>query len=287
MRRSLFIQVSSYPPQLLAQHLDHVRTHHRDYRFDDYIYNAVLDEIEAIDGGLHPNLSVIVANKHTFDNIFVGSANVWWPNSGSHYVEGILNADHRWHNLRKQRELWQLVATDHPDLVAHWYINYEGVLDHWDNPDIRAAWEAYLIQSVRDIPVKNRAILWSPSIWKTYQLNMAEERAIQNTFRNIKRIAPPGITWLHLQDGLGRGWAGLTLSDVKQWYHELEHAYKFNSLRVNMEMHRLGPDGISVTAEDPAVMRIRERYYADNGIPLGACWELRWWMQNHQCRDDG
>ena len=36
-----------------------------------------------------------------------------------------------------------------------------------------------------------------------------------------------------------------------------------------------------LVAEDPAVIAARENWYQSHGVPIGASWELRYWMQNH------
>lgn len=286
-RKSLFIQVKSYNPGLLSAHLEHVRLHHKDPLRDDYIYNVVLDEIGDEDGVLSPNLAIIRpylpgGAKPTFDNVFVGSTYIPWGGPGSPYFEGMQDPGHRWRNLEAQNKLWGAFRTTYPNVPAHAYINHEGVLDWLDHEYTRACYEAYLVQSCRDAndAFPAAAVMWAPAIWKGYALSAAEERAIRVTFSNIPVWSGTrGVTWLHFQDCLGRGWASTTLEDVRQWYYELKGAYSWDSLRVDMEFFKTTPQGL--VPEDPSVIAYRENWYQSRGIPVGASWELRWWMANH------
>lgn len=99
-------------------------------------------------------------------------------------------------------------------------------------------------------------------------------------FSNVAAYAPPGVTWLHFQDMMGRGRKDITKWDVKQWYSELARAHSFASLRVNMELFDRDAQG-NLVPEDDDVVQAREDWYESQGIPVGASWELRWWMSNH------
>lgn len=286
-KKSLFIQVRTYPQTDLIVDLEHIRTYHRDSSRDDFIHNVVLDEIGDEFGVLHPNVFQLLpylpgGSKRTFDNVFVGSHFVNWQGTGSAYDEGMRNGGHRWANLGLQRALWQSFAN-----IAigpwHGYINHEGVLDFLDDHWLRQCYEAYLIQSRRDLDSvggPGKALLWSPAIWSGKPLTAAEETGVMFMFSNVAAYAPPGVTWLHFQDMMGRGRKDITKWDVKQWYSELARAHSFASLRVNMELFDRDAQG-NLVPEDDDVVQAREDWYESQGIPVGASWELRWWMSNH------
>lgn len=282
-KKSLFVQVAWFDQYALNHQLEHVRLHHRDRTKDDYIHNIVLDEI-GNPYGLHDNLSVIApylpgGYKKAFDNVFVGSNYIPYQGQGSSYSAGMVDSGHRWANLSVQADLWKMFRNSYSNVPFHFYINHEGVLDYFDIPEIRAGYEAYLIQSVRDAHrVKpNRAVLWSPAIWSGKPLTSSEEIAIGKTFRHIEEMSKVvghygGIKWLHFQDMMGRGRRDITKYDVKRWYNELKSAYNWDSLRVNMEMFN-----------QPAWrIRRREDWYQRNGVAVGSSWELRTWYPTHK-----
>lgn len=284
VKKSLFIQVQWYDPAKLRSHLEHVRLEHRDRDKDDYIFDVVLDEIVDDFGRVSPNLDLILpylpgGALRAFNNVFVGSHFIKWSGEGSAYNHGMKDAGHRWANLAVQRLAWQEF-----DKVApgwwHGYINHEGVLDFMDDAWLRACYEAYLIQSRRDLDAvagPGRALLWSPAVWSGKPLTTVEEQQIRRLFTNVAANAKPGVNWLHVQDMMGRGRSDITLSDVKQWYLELRNAYRFDSLRVNMELF-----DSDLTGASAAEVQRREDWYEANGIPVGASWELRYWMDNHR-----
>lgn len=284
-KKSLFIQVRSYPSGDLTDHLDHVREEHKDRSKDDYIFNVVLDEIGDAWGNLSPSLHLILpylpgGAKRTFDNVFVGSHFIRWDGKGSAYNTGMKDPAHRWASLGIQRALWSRFA----DLYSgpwHFYINHEGVLDWLDDDWLRACYEAYLIQSRRDADGirPSRALLWSPSIWSGKPLSAKELSNVKTMFGNVARVQPPGVNWLHLQDMMGRGRADITNADVLAWYTALKEV-GFASLRVNMESFTKD-EGRNVP-EDPAVLAAREDWYERHGLPVGASWEMRYWIENHR-----
>lgn len=288
-KKSLFIQVRYYDPVELVEHLDHVRAFHRDRSKDDFIYNAVLDEI-GDEWGIHPNVAIIRdylpgGTKVTFDNVFVGSHFIPWTGSGSAYDAGMKDAGHRWANLGIQRALWDQFATGYP-FAWHGYINHEGVLDWLDDSWLAACYEAYLIQCRRDLDavtgtVATRALLWSPAIWSGKPLTSGEEAAISRLFSRVKSFANPGVNWLHFQDMMGRGRTDISQWDVKQWYLELKNASPWSSLGVNMEMFTKDQLG-NIVPEEPTVIQAREDWYENQGIPVRSSWEMRYWMPTHK-----
>lgn len=293
-KKSLFIQVSSSNADFLRNAINHIAAEHKDPAKDDYIYNVVLNEIGDANGALSPILDVIVPHlpggggRQVFDNVFVGSMMLpWQVVGGNAYLNGILDADFRWANLMAQRRLWQAFRSRYPNIPFHFYIDYEADLSTWDIPAIREAYEAYLIQSVRDAHSiwQNRAIMWSPAIWSGVPLNPTERTAIRRTFQNIRYYSNQaghykGISWLHLQDMMGRGWARISQEDVRTWYYQLKAAYDFDSLRINMENFRTDWRGQLVPMQRGEMARV-ENWYQAHGIPLGAAWEIRWWYPNH------
>ena len=284
VKKSLFIQVQWYDPKDLIKHLDHVYHEHRDRGKDDYIHNVVLDEI-GNKNGLSPNLDLILPylpgrRKACFDNVFVGSHYVPWTGPGSPYKEGMLSMGHRWKNLDLQRTLWSKFEAKYGQIPFHFYVNHEGVLDYFDNPNLRNAYEAYLVQSVRDADsVKpGTAKLWAPAIWSRQPLTWRERSGVKRVFKNVaKHSNGKGITWLHLQDMQGRKYPP-ALRVVRSWYGQLKALNLFASLRIDMELFR---QGSGFRADSLRAIRKREAFYKKHSIPVGASWELRYWYESH------
>ncbi len=289
VKKSLFVQVAWFDETELNTQLEHVRQYHKDPAQDDYIYNLVMDEVGTPYALHHQKLDVIMpylaGPRKTFDNVFVGSNFLRYNGKGSSYKEGMADGVHRWNNLVNQKVIWGMFRDRYPTVPFHFYINHEGVLDFFDDRAVANGYEAYLIQSVRDSHdiYPNRAVLWSPAVWSGASLTMQEQQSVAQVFQNVKFYAGKwghryGVNWLHLQDMMGRGRSDVTRYDVEMWYRQLKRAYKFDSLRVNMEMFNLsGPVDKQELAE-------REDWYGRKNIPLGSSWSLQHWYHTHQCR---
>ncbi len=283
VKKSLFIQVQWYNKADLVKHLEHIYREHRDRGKADYIHNVVLDEIGTASGTLSPNLDLILpylpgGAKRCFDNVFVGSHYVKWPSLGSSYKEGMLSGAHRWINLTSQRNLWKAFKRKYPKVPFHFYINHEGVLNMWSNRKVANAYEAYLIQSVRDAHAlkPNYAVLWAPAIWSRKPLTWTQRSAIRRVFKSVASHSNKrGITWLHLQDMQGRRFPP-PLWVVRSWYNTIKKMNLFASLRIDMELFRPG-----LSAASLAAIAKTEAYYRKYGIPVGASWELRYWFEAH------
>ncbi|HZD22264.1 MAG TPA: hypothetical protein VE569_02520 [Acidimicrobiia bacterium] len=276
-KKSLFIQVGSYDPNLLAKHLDHVYEAHKDPTMDDYIFNVVLNEIGE-DGELHPNMDTILRylpgeEKQAFQNVFIGSHVVRLPG------KWITDIEYRWANLREQKALWQAAMRYRSNRPWHYYIDHEGVLDFFSRWRYKRAIEAFLIQSCRDafFVQPNRAILWSP-YWDNPPTWLAKHN-LKQVFNNLPRYAPQGINWLHLQDTVGARF-GQTKEQAVEWFRVLDDIYDWDSLRMNMDYFVRTSGGLAPA--DPLEVQARENWYEQQGIPVGASWELRWWMDNHK-----
>lgn len=283
-KKSLFIEANWYNPTLLRQHLEHVRLYHKDPSRDDYIHNVVVNQIGRENGTLASNMAIIApympgGDRKTFDNAFIGSTII---KADRPYSVGMTDPSHRWRSLNAQKRLWLSFKTQYPHIDWHPYLEHEGVLDYFTSESIRQGYEAYLIQSIRDARIvhggKSRAFLWSPAIWSGRPLTWRQRRAIKKTFRNVQSWTG-GRFWLHLQDMMGRGRADITKEDVRTWYRQLNAMRCFASLRVNMEMFTTRPGYYG--SGDPAEVQAREAWYAAQGMPLGASWEMRFWMDTH------
>ena len=283
MKYSLFLQTQWTHPYTIIEWLEHVRNHHRDPIMPGYVQNLVLDEI-GTDHISTNQLDVIEpylpgGRLQAFDNVFVGSH--FLKTHPDPYGYGMTNANHRWANLKAQKQLWTEFNNRYPHILWHPYINHEGVLDYFDVESIRQGYEAYLIQSVRDgRKVRpGSAIMWSPAAWEGTPFSPLERRKIRQTFQRVKKEDGKGVNWLRLQDMMGRGRFDISTHDVVAWYKQLKRSHAFDSLRVNMELFQRTPDGYEAIAQ--ATYRDRYQYYKAKGVPVGASWEMRYWFENH------
>ena len=108
-----------------------------------------------------------------------------------------------------------------------------------------------------------------------------------NLFTRVGDESPHlyGVNWLHFQDLIGAtvSWGAnkMTYGDVVDWFQFLQGTYVFASLRVNMEQFDMGCNGAPVTGS-LREHKQREDFYESNGIPLGASYEIRFWINSHQ-----
>lgn len=229
----------------------------------------------------------------------------------SPYCGGILTDTWRWDNIQANREGADLFLgfanENYPGIRPNlqWYITYEAYFD-WlgDNsyaPRLRSAYEAYLLQTIteyRDALVAagepeataSRAVLWSPAYENEYQAHSTGQletirASLRSMFRNVADHATArgitrGLDWLHMQDRIGQTgcFEPACYEGVKSWYEFLSTVnhedFSFASLRVNMEGFSPGSSRLG----DPAEQKVRQNYYESNGIPIGASWELTWWL---------
>ena len=284
MAKSIFIQVQSYDPAQLADDLEHIYDHHRGEM------GVILNEIGTSQLDFNTNLVqpyLPGGSKSAFTHVYVGSHYVPWEGIGSGYREGMLNEEHRWVNLRAQRNLWDrwLKVYGTPD---GFYIDYEGVLNLFDEWHTRAAYTAYLLQSCRDAHSRGSGIpvVWSPAIWSGIELTDAEESGFARAITDVKLHAGPGITHLYLQDMMGRGRSDVTKEDVEQWYAELTLADSgkvgglFTDFGINAELFTKTVDG-QLMAENALVVNDRLDWYKAHMVPVKALWEMRWWIDAH------
>jgi len=284
--KSLMIQASTLtqtPPAELRRWLEHVRLEHRDPSRSDYVANLVLQDVADERGNLLTGVLDVVDDYFAvFDNVFVGTQYIPWTGRGSRYVEGIADAAFRWRNLRTSRRAWDALLARYPGQTFHGYLGYEANLNGLTDARVKAAYEAYLIQAVRDWHQRRpgTAVMWSPTFWRGYRYSSALRRNLSDLFANVQAADPDGrgIDWLHWQDSVGKRL--LTVNDVARWHTFLGSVHRFASLRVNMEFFK--PDGRGgIVAGDAAEHAQREDAYRRLGVPLGASWELRFWYPAH------
>lgn len=274
--KSLFIQVGSLSPSKIVEYCEYIRNGNSPVE----IYNVALTYIGDRNGNLFTEQLAAIKPylpgqpKAIFDNVFVGSV-ADYTGIPDPYNTSMFDSTVRWSLLTQQRVLSEAIASLWSDVTFHWYVEHEAALNLLSNVTLRAAYEAFLVQSVIDLRTirPNTAILWSPAIWENRPSTDVQNQ-LGFLFRNIKTHTDGiGINWLHLQDTSGRHWFNPTAQDILAWYKALP---AFDSKRINVEQFKEASNG-GLTPQDRATVSAREDAYAQLGMPVGFCWEIRHW----------
>ena len=277
-RRHLFIQLGTYPLAELTAHLEALHQAGGDLidlivtftgDRNGSLFNAHLDALD-------PYLPW--GSKRIAANVFFGTQADYQGRSNV-YGTAMLDGDFRWDLLLQQRRI--LVALDrrYAGKTWHGYIEHEGVLDIIAaRTDIATAYEAYLVQSIRDIRRfdTGKAVAWSPGFWSLTVPSHARTVLDRLAARIKMYVGEPGLDWILLQDMIGRPWAAKPEpTDVYAWYVALGEQYR--SKQVNVE--QFAYDGPHMVPGDPARIANFEDHYRALGMRIGASWEMRWYMR--------
>ena len=324
VKKSIMLQLSSvgtvYSIDAMVSDLDHLCRHHRDPSKDDHIFNLTLTDVATYSipyaGQNNQTDSVLKTTAldalrpfvamGCFDNVFVGTVDIGYYPTADKYWAGILDSAFRWENLYEQRTVaaafnawWTTSLGSRP---YHWYVSFEANLSYFTNSGIKAAYEAYLLQSVVDlhaVPGRSAtAVQWSPTFWTSFAgTSTTDRQSIKNNlasmFTNVALLSnSAGINWLDLQDFVGQthcpavqnGYpTTAAYQNAVSWFGLVGQAYNFASRRMNLEYFRscqLGPEW-RFSPMPLSEIRTREDYYEANSIPVGASFDLRYWASMH------
>lgn len=234
-------------------------------------------------------------------------------NAGTQYDAGIKSASFRAANIGLAKATADLIAARYPALPFHWYISHEANLNYLTDPGIRSGFKDYLSQvSGYLYGKKPRSILWSPAFWTPYaSLNTGQREELRSSLTDLFKTSPR-VNRLEFQDFIGQASTVTCLNDGS-WprtnclpWQPVEYAIDCTNTRgyygllqdvqsrtgtivnlmVNMEMFitQRDADGkvIGFIPGDPVELQAREECYEQNGIPIGASWEARYWyLVNH------
>lgn len=282
----LFAQVSTLPPEYLTHLAAHLQLHPE-------IRQLALTDVRpwdwpAIDGtGLH---------RET-ETVFVGAPNVAWygPRSDTPTdlqpwmipvagAAGMLTPSYRWDQIAADIECLRFASPRDCNLYVGQEVGIDALGDH---PRLRQAWEAYLVELCRQayavIPWVE--ILWSPYAWDLWSAVSPYRRgrvaaAVRTLISNVKTYSgTSGVTIVDLQDSRGAQPAEPE-TDAVNWYRLIKGCGA--EVRINAEWFTA-----DLQPQDKEVMAARLAYYAAQGVPVGCCWEARYWgrfgwVSNHQ-----
>ena len=283
----LFIQVKSYPVAALVEMCEHIRTSHKTPG-PGYIGGVTIEIIGDFDGNLAtPQLDALApylpgGSKQTFDHLFVGSAiPEWTSTTTSPYREGIKDWQEREKALALQRGLWQKFAQRYPQLLPRFdvglYINYEAVLEWWvTDPETRWSFEYYFRRSLVDAESLKPGVevMWCPAMWVN-KPPAGMRSAINTTWNNMKLETGRIIDRVDIEDMMGRNWINMTTTDVRDWYRLFSDTTALVTIDAELfEEPNYAPS-------DKAELQSRLETYIALGLPIGHCFEARYWMNAH------
>lgn len=268
----LFVQLSTLPPNYLPLLIQHLEQH------------PEITELAFTDA--QPwNIPNPLPSNNVRTN-YVGSSPVpWWGprwdtptdlQPWMQYVPGVggmLTPSYRWDQIGADTALMDVLPP-----YSHWYIGQEVGIDALgDHPRLREAWEAYLIEICKRwyLRYPTRTVLWSPYAWDSWASVSVFRRtqiskAITTLRNNVKTYSgTPGITFLDLQDGRGAQ-PQEPASDAVFWYNLIRASGK---VRINAEFFGEGLKPLPKSELDS-----RLAYYKLAGVPVGVCWEARYWL---------
>ena len=129
--------------------------------------------------------------------------------------------------------------------------------------------------------------MWSPTFWSTWsEVSITDRNTLKSNlnrlFSTVSQQSPPGVNWVNFQDGLGKASNPMctnvrtSLLDVVNWYWFLQGSYQFASLQINEELFQYNANCVIVKSNSTTQIS-NENFYGQQGVSLGAAWELRFW----------
>ena len=190
-------------------------------------------------------------------------------------VAGMLTPSYRWDQIIADTNLAKVILSRGFDFYISQEVGIDALGDH---PRLRQAWEAFLVELCRRLYAirPDVEVLWSPYAWDLWSTVSPPRRnmiqaAVGHLLSNVRKYSQtPGITYVDLQDGRGAQ-PSEPETDAVNWY-KLISSNSLAKYRINMEYFTP-----HFTAQPPEEMERREKFYKSNDVPIGCCWELRYW----------
>jgi hypothetical protein len=289
-------------------------------QFKPYAYvgpilpDLVLTDTADADGNLYPALATVEKYFGCFDNVFLGTIDplyfaIKYPPTQRHPSHPLLYQDYegykatfkdgnfRWAYVVASGKVAQKLAARYsapnPHVTFSWYLSPEAILNAFNDPELVAVYEATYIDMVtRMRSARAATVLWSPAFFLQDEPDVVKQTisvALRRFFENIKAYDPSarGIDWIDLQDGVGA--KNLPANADRSSLYGMAASY-FNLLRqssiprqqirMNVESFVALPVNSFVASSQSEVTQ-REIFYKNNFIPMGATFEIRYFMQNH------
>lgn len=285
---SLTIQPFGYTPTTIRPMMEKLREVHESPG-GDHVYNILIEHVATRwnDPPDWPVIDVIMeyapgGSKATFDNLFVGSANLHYTGTGHEYREGVKDPAFRAAALARAQTYARQFYDRYPNRWYNFYVDFEAVANWWVEADTREGYAQLLAgwQDMYEGIAANRQMLYAPATW-SLSPPRGMKTAVVALFNRIRQLsdATHGINWITFQDMYGRQntWLDPTPADTQVWYDLYTSTGLFDSVGVTAEMFEITPTWYGVG--DPTEIRSRLDSYVERGIKLGFLFELRYWYQ--------
>ena len=249
-----------------------------------------------------------------FDRVFVGTIDLTAYYPGNAYSSGVVDA--AWTanyvalSLETARSFADYMARTAPARVEwNWYLTFEGMLDYLAAPppggpapqQIASAYAGFLADTARALDGVHRAdrFLWSPGAsvppgaFSDGALGTALADGIGRITRGFasalaempgRNDGPDGALIIDMQDhvGLTDCTVGITPTSAAAWMGLVAKSAVRAELRINVEMFRHADPAdcaSGIRAAYRSAIDARVRYYAAQGLRVGASFELRFWSE--------
>jgi len=318
---SIMIQPSTWwgKPADLKNMLEYICAHHRRGGSGTLIQNLVLNDVAVEKNGraeLLTDLMDVIApylpgtpvtgdSSCKFDNAFIGTIFLPYPGElGSPYREGIQDRAFTARNVELSLQAANAFKHRYPDAFIHWYITYEAGLTAFYDKNVSSAYKTYLTDLITALNTvyPGRAFEWSPAFLNPYWFEETGPNAesffkkLTTNLQDVVDSIPTRRLWLNIQDKIGGSGANsldcqhphsIYKEDALKWYNYVKRNISgLASLAMNVEQFQVATcdaaNGLQLRAADKDEIYERTKFYSDNGVQLGAAWELRFWMDIHR-----
>ena len=317
--KGLFVQLESleYPDTEVQHWFQTICDSHTVNSSTMYINDLVIQAIGRNGVPSSKQLALVQPYFHCFRTVFFGTAGLA-PQPGDNYCEGIANNASRRAAIVSDAVQGAMWVTQHiaesQDYEFGWYISHEAWIDYFGqgcddgqggaSASALATGYAEMLGSItREMSaLRSGEIMWSPSVREHHGYTGQWGAFEDGWSRFFQRV--PLLSRLIIQDAIGKASTlspnplrqpasyanysvkyGVTCEDVAPYVHHLQAAATAAAANdvqvgVNMELFiRTGAKRGNVPG-DPYEIERREECYRQRGVPVGPCFEVRFWWRS-------
>lgn len=245
----------------------------------DHVQSRHLTTPPVVDGLVLHEAHLVSQLQTSPVSLWIGGRFIAFTGPGTRYFEGMMNDNWRYSSVVEcEAAAQQALSQVQPSQQAGWYITEEGDLTGMGaNEQLRVRYEWYLVDLIKRLyALRMLPLIWSP--WATGAVNSSALSAYSRLVNGVKSwlATQYGLSIdlrIHFQDGVGAGHH--TPTEAAAWGTALRNQAPAVPLAMNLEhFTRVG----NVFSPAPlASITARTQRYTQQGLPVGACWELRFW----------
>lgn len=188
---------------------------------------------------------------------------------------GMLTPSYRADQIALDLDVFRYAAVRGLNFYVRQEIGIDAIGDH---TRIRDAWITYLSDLCREAYKlnPNAEVLWSPYAWDAWAIMTSTRKskaasAMSRIVSQVKSLSgTKGVTIIDIQDGRGAQ-PTEPQTDAVNWYNLIKNCGAM--VRLNAEWFKQ-----NLTPQDKSAMEARLAYYANQNVPVGCCWEARYWL---------